>query len=107
MTPIVSDPIVALPLAAAQTIDAVKVYGRGETTVWGLDGVSVALGSHQFIVIMGPSGSGKSTLMHGVGRLGPPHQRPSRHRGHGFEHLGRQSADVVAPGPDRIGKGPT
>ncbi len=69
MTPIVSDPIVAPPLAAAQTIDAVKVYGRGQTTVWGLDGVSVALGSHQFTAIMGPSGSGNSTLMHCVAGL--------------------------------------
>jgi putative ABC transport system ATP-binding protein len=106
MTPIVSDPIVAPPLAAAQTIDAVKVYGRGETTVWGLDGVSVALGSHQFTAIMGPSGSGKSTLMHcvaGLDRL--TSGRP--HRGHGLEPLGRQSADVVAPGPDRIGEAPT
>ncbi len=59
MTPIVSDPIVAPPLAAAQTIDAVKVYGRGETTVWGLDGVSVALGSHQLRTqLRGPTRDG-------------------------------------------------
>jgi putative ABC transport system ATP-binding protein len=58
--------------AAAQAIDAVKVYGRGETAVRALDGVNVTFGSAQFSAIMGPSGSGKSTLMHclaGLDRL--------------------------------------
>ncbi len=58
--------------AAAQAIDAVKVYGRGETAVRALDGISVAFDSARFTAIMGPSGSGKSTLMHclaGLDRL--------------------------------------
>jgi putative ABC transport system ATP-binding protein len=50
--------------AAAQTIDAVKIYGRGDTTVQALDGVNVAFREAEFTAIMGPSGSGKSTLMH-------------------------------------------
>jgi putative ABC transport system ATP-binding protein len=57
---------------AAQAIDAVKVYGTGETAVRALDRVSVAFGKAQFTAIMGPSGSGKSTLMHclaGLDRL--------------------------------------
>jgi putative ABC transport system ATP-binding protein len=49
---------------AAQAIDAVKVYGRGETAVRALDGVSVSFATGRFSAIMGPSGSGKSTLMH-------------------------------------------
>jgi putative ABC transport system ATP-binding protein len=49
---------------AAQAVDAVKVYGRGETSVRALDGVSVAFATGRFTAIMGPSGSGKSTLMH-------------------------------------------
>jgi putative ABC transport system ATP-binding protein len=49
---------------AAQVIDAVKVYGRGETSVRALDGVSVRFPAGRFTAIMGPSGSGKSTLMH-------------------------------------------
>jgi putative ABC transport system ATP-binding protein len=50
--------------AAAQTIDAVKIYGQGDTTVRALDGISVAFERRRFTAIMGRSGSGKSTLMH-------------------------------------------
>jgi putative ABC transport system ATP-binding protein len=49
---------------AAQAIDAVKIYGKGETSVRALDGVNVSFAKGQFTAIMGPSGSGKSTLMH-------------------------------------------
>jgi len=49
---------------AAEAVDAVKVYGRGETSVRALDGVSVSFATGRFTAIMGPSGSGKSTLMH-------------------------------------------
>jgi len=57
---------------AARAIDAVKVYGRGETAVRALDGITVAFAAAHFTAIMGPSGSGKSTLMHclaGLDRL--------------------------------------
>jgi len=49
---------------AAEAVEAVKVYGRGETSVRALDGVSVSFATGRFTAIMGPSGSGKSTLMH-------------------------------------------
>jgi putative ABC transport system ATP-binding protein len=49
---------------AAQAIDAVKIYGKGDTAVRALDGVNVSFGRSHFTAIMGPSGSGKSTLMH-------------------------------------------
>ncbi|MER6629423.1 ATP-binding cassette domain-containing protein [Streptomyces sp. NPDC000987] len=49
---------------AARVVDAVKVYGRGDTAVRALDGVSVDFPAGRFTAIMGPSGSGKSTLMH-------------------------------------------
>ncbi|MEW2114312.1 ABC transporter ATP-binding protein [Streptomyces sp. NPDC005474] len=49
---------------AAQVVDAVKVYGSGDTAVRALDGVSVGFPAGRFTAIMGPSGSGKSTLMH-------------------------------------------
>ena len=49
---------------AAEAVEAVKVYGRGETSVRALDGVSVSFATGRFTAIVGPSGSGKSTLMH-------------------------------------------
>ena len=49
---------------AARALDAVKIYGRGDTAVRALDHVDVGFGKGQFTAIMGPSGSGKSTLMH-------------------------------------------
>jgi putative ABC transport system ATP-binding protein len=49
---------------AARVVDAVKVYGVGDTVVRALDGVSVTFPAARFTAIMGPSGSGKSTLMH-------------------------------------------
>lgn len=49
---------------AARVVDAVKVYGKGDTEVRALDGVSVDFPIGRFTAIMGPSGSGKSTLMH-------------------------------------------
>jgi len=55
--------------SAAQTINAAKVYGMGETAVRALDGITVAFEHRRFTAIMGPSGSGKSTLMHCVAGL--------------------------------------
>jgi putative ABC transport system ATP-binding protein len=49
---------------AAAAVDAVKIYGKGDTEVRALDGISVEFPRGQFSAIMGPSGSGKSTLMH-------------------------------------------
>ncbi len=58
--------------AAAGSIDAVKVYGSGDTEIRALDGVTISFERSRFTAIMGPSGSGKSTLMHclaGLDRL--------------------------------------
>ena len=51
-------------VAAAHTVDAYKVYGKDQTEVRALDGVSVNFARERFTAIMGPSGSGKSTLLH-------------------------------------------
>jgi putative ABC transport system ATP-binding protein len=51
-------------VAAARAVDAVKIYGTGETAVAALNGLSVGFEEGRFTAIMGPSGSGKSTLLH-------------------------------------------
>jgi putative ABC transport system ATP-binding protein len=57
------------PAAAASALDAFKVYGKGDTAVHALDGVSVDFAAGRFTAIMGPSGSGKSTLLHALAGL--------------------------------------
>ena len=49
--------------AAAHSLGASKVYGRGDTEVHALRDVTVQFDRGHFTAIMGPSGSGKSTLM--------------------------------------------
>jgi putative ABC transport system ATP-binding protein len=70
MSPVVVEPGTrALPIIAAHTLDAMKIYGRGQTEVRALDGITVEFEAQQFTAIMGPSGSGKSTLLHCVAGL--------------------------------------
>jgi putative ABC transport system ATP-binding protein len=56
-------------IAAARTVDAVKVFGEGQAAVRALDGVTVDFETGRFSAIMGPSGSGKSTLLHCIAGL--------------------------------------
>jgi putative ABC transport system ATP-binding protein len=52
--------------------DVHKYYELGETRVHALRGVSVEIGSGEFVAIMGASGSGKSTFMNILGCLDRP-----------------------------------
>jgi putative ABC transport system ATP-binding protein len=63
-------PDVAVPAVALR--DVRKVYGKGDSAVVALDGVSVDLARGSFTAIMGPSGSGKSTFLHVAAGLDRP-----------------------------------
>jgi putative ABC transport system ATP-binding protein len=57
-------PGAAARVSVARAVDAYKIYGRGQTEVRALDGVTIEFEAQTFTAIMGPSGSGKSTLLH-------------------------------------------
>jgi putative ABC transport system ATP-binding protein len=52
------------PAPAVSANNVRKSYGKGETAVLALAGVSLEVPRGQMCAVMGPSGSGKSTLMH-------------------------------------------
>jgi putative ABC transport system ATP-binding protein len=59
-------------MAILQVRDLKKTYGKADTTVTALGGVSFGVERGEFVAVVGASGSGKSTLMHIVGGVDRP-----------------------------------
>jgi NitT/TauT family transport system ATP-binding protein len=57
---------------AVQISDISKVFGRGDTTLQALDGVSLSVAPGEFVCLIGASGCGKSTLLNLVAGLDSP-----------------------------------
>lgn len=55
-----------------ETVDLVKEYPQGETSLRVLKGINMKVEEGDFMAIMGPSGSGKSTLLNMIGALDKP-----------------------------------
>ena len=49
-----------------------KYYGGSDNVTHALDGVSMTVGSGEFVAVMGPSGSGKTTLLNCVSTIDRP-----------------------------------
>jgi ABC-type lipoprotein export system ATPase subunit len=59
-------------MASIETIGLTKQYGKGESLVKALDGVTLTIEQGEFVAIVGRSGSGKTTLLDCMGLLMRP-----------------------------------
>jgi putative ABC transport system ATP-binding protein len=65
-----------------------KIYRVGVEAIHALDGVSLELGTNEYVAIMGASGSGKSTLINIIGCLDKPTGGQYRLDGHLVSRMG-------------------
>jgi putative ABC transport system ATP-binding protein len=72
-----------------------KTYGRGQVAFQALKGIDLAIGSGDFVAIMGPSGSGKSTAMNILGCLDTPTSGSYEFEGVRVEQLTRNQRALL------------
>ncbi|MBX9580369.1 MAG: ABC transporter ATP-binding protein, partial [Gemmataceae bacterium] len=84
-----------------ELLDTTKTYTQGRRTVSAVRGVTLAVRSGEFVVIMGPSGSGKSTLMHLMGALDTPSTGRAVFQGQDLQSLSDRQRSLLRR--DRIG----
>jgi putative ABC transport system ATP-binding protein len=75
--------------------DVHRIYEMGETRVHALRGVTVEIGSGEFVAIMGASGSGKSTFMNILGCLDRSTSGRYRLEGTDVSTLGKTELAVI------------
>jgi putative ABC transport system ATP-binding protein len=58
--------------AAVRTLDVTRHYKMGSSVIRAVDGVTLTVGSGEFVALLGSSGSGKSTLLNLIAGLDRP-----------------------------------
>lgn len=81
--------------------DAWKIYHIGEIQVPAVRGVSLEIGTGEYVAITGPSGSGKSTFMHLLGCLDRMSSGTYRFEGRAVQELSKR--ELAALRNQRIG----
>lgn len=81
--------------AIASCRDVEVVYGDGESAVRALDDVSVEIGRHDSLALLGRSGSGKTTLLHVLGGLAEATAGDVEWRGRPLASLDRAARGAV------------
>jgi len=75
-----------------QTVDLVRSYPMGPSTIMALDKVTVSINRGEFVGLVGPSGSGKTTLLNVIGSLDSPTSGSAQILGTRIEDLSHSEA---------------
>ena len=74
-----------------QLSEAKKIYGKGESTVHALSGISLNIQKGEFVAITGKSGCGKTTLLNIIGLLDNLTEGHYTLNGQDFRHLSEKA----------------